>query len=105
MLGEIEEIDNLGGESHAIADSKPLEEVVYEIILGVYGTGALRKRRITEMGLDYKEVQALVNRYIKVAHDVLAGKYGNGETRKKKIASVNLKYEYVQKIVNWLVGK
>ena len=105
MLGKIEEIDNLGGESHAIADNKPLEEIVYEIILGVHGTGALRKRRITEMGLNYTEVQALVNRYIKVAHDVLAGKYGNGETRKKKIASVNLKYEYVQKIVNWLVGK
>ena len=112
ILGEIEEIEQIGGNSSTITGksteevlNSDIEEIVYKIILGVYGTGNLRKKKIKELGYDYREVQNLVNRYIKVAYDVLAGKYGNGETRKQKIAQVNLKYDYVQRIVNWLVGK
>ena len=49
----------------AIADpEKTVTELAREVIAGVWGNGATRKRRLTEAGYDYAAVQAEVNRLL-----------------------------------------
>lgn len=45
--------------------SKSLEQVAKEVIDGKWGNGAERKRRLTQAGYDYSEVQALVNKLLR----------------------------------------
>ena len=40
-------------------------EIAKEVIVGKWGNGAKRKRKLTEAGYDYKEVQAIVNKMMK----------------------------------------
>lgn len=40
---------------------KPLDEIAREVIKGLWGCGAARKKRLTEAGYDYAAVQARVN--------------------------------------------
>lgn len=42
-----------------------LETVAKEVIDGKWGNGAERKRKLTQAGYDYSEVQAIVNRLVK----------------------------------------
>lgn len=45
--------------------SKSLEQVAKEVIDSKWGNGAERKRRLTQAGYDYSEVQALVNKLVR----------------------------------------
>lgn len=45
--------------------SKSLEQVAKEVIDGKWGNGAERKRRLTQAGYDYSEVQAIVNKLVR----------------------------------------
>lgn len=40
------------------------EEIAHEVILGKWGNGAERKKRLTAAGFDYNTIQAIVNRML-----------------------------------------
>ena len=44
---------------------KSVDEVAREVIQGKWGNGAERKKRLTEAGYDYNEVQKCVNALMK----------------------------------------
>ena len=45
--------------------SKTLEQVAKEVLAGKWGNGAERKRKLTQAGYDYAEVQKLVNNLLR----------------------------------------
>ena len=48
-----------------LVEQKTIEELAKEVIKGVWGNGSERKKRLTEAGYDYKEVQMKVNEILK----------------------------------------
>ena len=44
---------------------KSVDEVAYEVIKGMWGNGAERKRRLESAGYDYDAVQKRVNQLMK----------------------------------------
>ena len=48
-----------------IANLKPVDEIALEVINGLWGSGAVRKKRLTDAGYDYAKVQAAVNKLLK----------------------------------------
>lgn len=44
------------------SDLKSNEEIAKEVIAGCWGTGATRKKKLTQAGYDYDKVQAIVNK-------------------------------------------
>lgn len=104
-------------------DSLDIHAIAQEVIKGKYGNGNDRKRALENLGYNYNEVQAEVNRILgkgsssgssssnsssynvtAIAKDVISGKYGNGETRKKNLESRGYNYNEVQKEVNRLLN-
>lgn len=56
----------LGSKTPAsVKPTKTVEEVAKEVISGKWGTGADRKKRLTDAGYDYYEVQAKVNEILR----------------------------------------
>lgn len=126
-LGEIAEkvTKRLGGENvtynssnrNNSSDSLDIHTIAQKVIRGEYGNGNDRKRALENLGYDYNEVQAEVNRILgkgssssssynitTIAKNVIQGKYGNGETRKKNLESRGYNYNEVQKEVNRLLN-
>ncbi|MEE0969007.1 MAG: N-acetylmuramoyl-L-alanine amidase [Clostridia bacterium] len=105
--------------------SKSIGAVAEEVIKGLWGNGTDRKKRLTNAGYDYAQVQAAVNAIVKgqtkvatstvskkenvkksneeIAKEVIAGKWGNGAVRKKKLKDAGYNYSAIQKIVNKLL--
>ena len=100
--------------------SKSIGMIAEEVIKGLWGNGNDRKKRLTNAGYDYAQVQAAVNAIVKgqkptpaptpkkksneeIAKEVIAGKWGNGAIRKKKLTDAGYNYSTIQKIVNKLV--
>ena len=88
---------------------KTVAEVAKDVINGLYGNGAARKKKLEAEGYDYNAVQAEVNRILspkkkplsEVAKEVINGKYGNGAERKRRIpAETGYTYAEVQAEVN-----
>ena len=44
---------------------KTTDEIAVEVIAGLWGNGSERKKKLTEAGYDYSEVQRKVNQLIK----------------------------------------
>lgn len=98
-------------------NKKTLNDVVKEVVAGLWGNGVERRRKLTAAGYDYDTVQNAVNAYIaklnkkdlgKIARDVIKGVYGNGAARKKNLASLGLsaaEIERVQELVNKMLDK
>lgn len=93
------------------AFEKNLDDVVRQVINGVYGNGENRKVRLEAEGYtpeEVKKIQQKVNEYYNnnkpliddVARDVIAGKYGNGNERRKKLQESGFDYGTVQARVN-----
>lgn len=88
---------------------KTLDELANEVIYGKWGTGAERKKLLTEAGYDYDAVQNRVNETLfkksvdEIAREVIAGKWGNGAKRKKELTAAGYDYSAVQKRVNELM--
>lgn len=98
---------------------KTVTELAKEVINGIWGNGAERKKKLTEAGYSYAEVQAEVNRLAKagsdkkatinlktnqeIAEEVIKGLWGNGEERRKKLTEAGYDYKKVQALVNKLV--
>lgn len=85
---------------------KTVNELVEEILAGKWGNGDERKKRLTEAGYDYNEVQTEVNRVLakpsntQIAKEVIQGKWGNGQTRIQKLTAAGYDYKAIQTIVN-----
>lgn len=105
------------------SNSMDIHTIAQKVIHGYYGNGNDRKRALENLGYDYNEVQAEVNRILgkgsssgssssssssynitAIAKEVIQGKYGNGETRKKNLESRGYNYNEVQKEVNRLLN-
>ena len=94
---------------------KTLQDVVKEVVAGLWGNGVERRRKLMAAGYDYEIVQKSVNEYIaklnkkdlgKIARDVIKGVYGNGKARKRNLAALGLsaaEIERVQELVNKLL--
>ena len=87
---------------------KTNEEVAREVVKGIWGKGAERKRLLTEAGYDYNAVQSIVNSFYstnkktneEVALEVIKGKWGNGSERKRRLTEAGYDYQTIRKIVN-----
>lgn len=89
---------------------KTIDELAHEVIDGKWGSGAERKRRLTEAGYDYDAVQKRVNEILnppspkktidELAREVIDGKWGSGAERKKRLTDAGYDYDAVQKRVN-----
>ena len=94
---------------------KSVNEIAKEVIRGDWGNGADRKRRLTEAGYNYDEVQAEVDRILKggttspkksvdeVAKEVIQGKWGNGAERVERLSKAGYDPKAVQNRVNQML--
>lgn len=92
---------------------KTVTEVAKEVINGLWGNGITRKKRLTDAGYNYDEVQKKVNDLLNqkprkksdttIAKEVIQGKWGNGATRKKRLTDAGYNYNTIQSIVNRLL--
>ena len=93
-----------------------MDEIAQEVIAGKWGTGEVRKKRLTAAGYDAAAVQARVNAILggtttstnkksvtEIAKEVIAGKWSVGEERKKMLTAAGYDYGEVQKMVNSLL--
>ena len=87
-------------ESPKSENSKTVSEVAYEVILGKYGNGIGRKKKLEKEGFNYSEVQNYVNELYSIAHKVIHGEYGNGEERIDRLSLAGYNPNAVQYIVN-----
>lgn len=56
-----------------VSDKKSNQEIADEVIAGKWGNGEDRKKRLTEAGYNYSEVQAIVNERLKKALPIAVG--------------------------------
>lgn len=91
---------------------KTVEEIVSEVISGLWGNGTERRDALTIAGYDYEEIQKKVNETVKERHKekilhaacrTILGEYGTGEARRNAIESLGLEYSDVQKLVNMFI--
>jgi len=92
---------------------KSNEQLAEEVIRGNWGNGEERKKRLTEAGYNFSEIQIIVNNKLgensstsnkksneELADEVIRGDWGNGEERKNKLTGAGYDYDTIQKIVN-----
>ena len=94
---------------------KTVPQLAKEVLAGKWGNGEERKKRLTNAGYNYQEVQKEVNLIAsksttptkktneQIAREVRAGKWGNGAERKKRLTNAGYNYSQIQKAVNKLV--
>lgn len=93
---------------------KSVDELADEVLKGLWGNGAERRKRLEAAGYSYTEVQARVNQKLygpqpkkksvdELAREVIRGEWGNGEERKKRLRAAGYSYTAVQKRVNELI--
>lgn len=94
--------------------AKSVTEVAKEVLKGLWGNGADRKKKLETAGYNYNAVQSEVNRLAagnaaeptksvtEVAREVLKGLWGNGADRKKRLEAAGYNYNAVQSEVNRL---
>ena len=58
---------------------KPIDEIVQEVLAGKWGSGSERKRRLTQAGYNYTEVQAAVNAYLEAEKKAKGDVNGDGK--------------------------
>lgn len=76
---------------------KSTDDLVWETLLGEYGTDEDRKRML---GSRYDEVQNRINVLYEIAEQVIRGDWGNGWNRETALNGAGYPYQIVQKIVN-----
>lgn len=112
-VSQISGIPNkLGVYESSKAIKKTNGQIANEVLAGKWGNGEVRKKKLTEAGYNYSEVQKEVNRLVgavskksneEIAREVIKGLWGNGEERRKRLTDAGYNYSEVQKIVNKLV--
>lgn len=79
-------------------------KIALEVWDGKWGNGAERKEKLENTGVNYEEVQRIVN-LKPIAEDVVKGKWGNGEERISRLASAGYNYGEVQTLVNHILSR
>jgi len=105
--------EKLLGSTPTEKPKKSNEELAQEVIRGNWGNGEERKKKLTEAGYNFSEIQTIVNNKLGVnssssdkksndelADEVIRGDWGNGEERKNKLTEAGYDYDTIQKIVN-----
>ena len=105
--------EKLLGSTPTEKTKKSNEELAQEVIRGNWGNGEERKKKLTEAGYNFSEIQEIVNNKLGVnssssnkksndelADEVIRGNWGNGEERKNKLTQAGYDYDIIQKIVN-----
>lgn len=89
---------------------KTVAEIAKEVIVGKWGNGDERKKKLTAAGYNYKEVQNKVNELMtqkksttEIAREVIAGKWGNGSERRRRLIKAGYDAAAVQAMVNKLL--
>ena len=92
---------------------KSPEEIANEVISGKWGNGEERRKRLTEAGYDYSEIQRIVNSIaskpeaqkstLEIAKEVIKGLWGNGQDRKNRLTKAGYNYKEIQNKVNELL--
>ena len=77
---------------------KTNNEIVKEVLSGIWGNGETRKTALINAGYDYHTIQKEVSRITKLTNQALEGKYGVGDDRKKSLGA-----DY--KIVQWNINR
>lgn len=102
-------INRLTSTSSCEEPHKSTIEIANEVIVGKWGNGEERVKRLTEAGYDYDVIQNEVNRIIygsnkksneEIADEVIAGIWGNGYERVEKLTKAGYDYDIIQDIVN-----
>lgn len=93
--------------------NKSVDTIAKEVIKGLWGNGDERKKRLTDAGYNYNDVQARVNQLLNVsqpkksnetiAREVIQGKWGNGNDRIQRLTKAGYNYNVIQRIVNRLL--
>lgn len=81
--------------------TKPTDDLVREVLAGVYGDGEQRKLALNGR---YDEVQNRINELYQIADEVIAGDWGNGWNREQALNGAGYPYDIVQGIVNILLS-
>ena len=101
-------------EPTATPAAKTVEELAREVIQGKWGSGAVRKQKLTDAGYDYNAVQEKVNELLtgktntakpkktvsELAKEVIQGKWGYGTKRRQRLTAAGYNYNAVQAEVN-----
>ena len=92
---------------------KTVTAIAKEVIDGLWGNGLIRRKRLTNAGYNYDEVQNKVNDLLNqkprkksdttIAKEVIQGKWGNGRDRMVRLRNAGYNYEAIQSIVNRLL--
>lgn len=89
---------------------KTNNQIALEVLLGKWGSGKTREKKLKEAGYDYNVVQNIVNDLMTkkdtdtVAREVIAGKWGSGETREKCLKIAGYNYNTIQNRVNEILN-
>ena len=88
-----------------------VEELANQVIIGLWGCGEERKKRLTDAGYDYSAVQDKVNEILygdddidEIANEVIRGLWGAGEERKKRLTEAGYDYSIIQGRVNEILN-
>ena len=96
---------------------RTIEQLAYEVIEGLWGSGDSRKTALTQAGHNYNAVQDKVNEILNppkpipkppistlVAVDVINGDYGNGQNRVNALRRAGYNPDVIQNEVNRLMA-
>ena len=95
---------------------KSEDEIVQEIMKGLWGNGEERKQKLQNAGYEYKSIQSKVNEFIRqnsnrksneeIAKEIVKkGNWGVGQERIDNLTKAGYNAEEIQKIVNSLMSK
>lgn len=100
------------------SQTKTIDELANEVILGDWGNGRARDEALTKAGYDFTQVQKRVNEILygpievkpgrksqdELANEVIRGEWGNGDERKKRLTDAGFNYKKIQEKVNKKLG-
>lgn len=95
---------------------KSEDEIVQEIMKGLWGNGEERKQKLQNAGYEYNSIQSKVNEFIRqnsnrksneeIAKEIVEkGNWGVGQERIDNLTKAGYNAEEIQKIVNSLMSK
>lgn len=96
---------------------KSEDEIVQEVMKGLWGNGEERKQKLQNAGYEYNSIQSKINSLYgqniinntnrknneEIAKEVIRGLWGNGEERKQKLENAGYNYQEIQNIVNLMM--
>lgn len=124
VQAEVNRLLGIGGAPAPTPGGKSVTQLANEVLRGDWGNGDDRRKRLTQAGYNYEQVQAEVNRLLgigsgtpvkprvedggksiaQLAREVIRGDWGNGEDRRAKLRAAGYDHAAVQAEVNRQLG-